>query len=278
MLRTASQPALLRTREKNHGSVSAGEQDSERHSPRGCGRRPTFGIGRGGVPRRLPVLTVRGTRFEGLLPADTVVVEAQPAMWEQGLWENELAQVLRCGLKRRREFTAGRNCVRHALRTMGRHEVAILVGKGREPLLPEGLVGSITHTDTYCAAALRCASGGLSIGIDAEVAGRLEEGVAGLIMGAAERAQVGHLESGNKHRAWGHVVFSAKEAFHKALYRRWPVMLDFLDAEVRIAPDHGEFTIRLADPRLQAGAGGEVFKGHFRFADELVLTTICVPL
>jgi len=74
---------------------------------------------------------VQTTRFEPLLPAYAVVAEAEPWMWERGLWKVETEQASKFVPKRLQEFAAGRNCVRQALQMMGRPAVAIPIGKQR---------------------------------------------------------------------------------------------------------------------------------------------------
>ena len=55
---------------------------------------------------------------------------------------------------------------------------AVLHGEGGAPRWPDGLAGSMTHTDGYCAAALVRATDLASLGIDAEPHRPLPEGVA----------------------------------------------------------------------------------------------------
>lgn len=221
---------------------------------------------------------MKGTRFDGLLPAGSVVVEAEPSMWDGGLWEAELPHVQHCVPKRRREFTAGRNCVRRALALLGREAAAIPVGAGRAPVLPAGLVGSITHTATYCAAALLDASAGQSIGIDAEPQGPLGPGIESLVLRSVERERVARLREARSGMAWDKLVFSAKEAFHKALFRRCPVTLDFLDAELQLDCEAESFGVTVLREDVPALSGRNRFQGRFRFVDGLVLTTAVVPL
>ena len=54
--------------------------------------------------------------------------------------------------KRRREFSAGRTCARQALRELGCADAPIVHNQNGAPLWPPGIVGSITHSNTYAAA------------------------------------------------------------------------------------------------------------------------------
>jgi 4'-phosphopantetheinyl transferase EntD len=220
------------------------------------------------------------TLFDDLLPPGTVVVEASAAMWEQGLWPQEQALVQHAVPRRQREFTAGRNCARQALRRLGQAEVAILTGPQREPLWPEAVRGSITHTQGYCAAALLPASAGWSIGIDAEADATLSEDARRLVLCDAEVLHLAELTRLHPGPAWDKLVFSAKESFHKALFPRWPVVLDFLDARVQVHPASHSLQVHLSDPAQARQAGAAVFSGRFRFAQGLVLSAValaCAP-
>lgn len=203
------------------------------------------------------------TLFDGMLPKPAVIVETGLQAWGGGLWPAELDVAKNFSAQRLREFCAGRNALRKALGILGRPPAAVLVGPGREPLLPEGVVGSLTHTNEYCAAAVVDARHGLSIGLDAEAAGALEPGVAALILNVAERVQVDRLRDEFGDQSWERLIFSAKESFQKALYRCRPLLLDFLDIELAIHPSHGHFSLaasRLSNlqPLLQRSC-----RGHF---------------
>ena len=79
--------------------------------------------------------------------------------------------------KRRREFVTARRCAREALASLGQAPGPIGVGPSREPQWPAGLVGSITHTRGFRAAAVAPQSVVASIGIDAEQNEPLPDGV-----------------------------------------------------------------------------------------------------
>jgi enterobactin synthetase component D len=122
--------------------------------------------------------------------------------------------------KRRRDYLAGRYCAREALRALAPElaESTIETGGGREPLWPDGFVGSITHTDGFASAAVAKSSDLAAVGIDSErkrevgAMARLERH----ILTSAETAL---LRATGLPAALGTVlVFSAKEAVFKCLY------------------------------------------------------------
>lgn len=215
--------------------------------------------------------------FVPLLPEGCAVAEADLRNEAPPLWPAEAALVAAASAERRHEFAAGRACARRALQALGRPAAAILTGPHREPLWPPGVRGSLTHTAGYCAAALLPAARGLSIGIDAEADHPLDPELAALVLGPAEREQVAALIRQHPGRAWSTVVYSAKEALHKALFPLWPHTLEFAEAEVSLDAAAGHVQLRLLNPRKAARAGGRAIEGRFGFAPGLVLTALSLP-
>lgn len=211
--------------------------------------------------------------IERLVPAGVIVAEAVEADWTAALLPEEEPLVARAVEKRRREFAAGRSCARRALARLGWPDFAVLTGPRREPLWPPGVVGAITHCHGYCAAAVARREDVAGLGIDAELRGRMPEGVADLVCTEAERRWTAGLPGDQ----WETVIFSAKESIYKAWYpvaQRW---LDYRDAELTLDEDGDRFTARLL---LQAEP--EVFPwnplgGHFAVTDERVFTAVTLP-
>lgn len=217
--------------------------------------------------------------MEMLLPSDVVVVEANsPAMWEEGLLPQEEACLSGVVARRRQEFTAGRNCARRALALIGAPGGPLLPGEHREPLWPAGVVGSITHSEGYCAAAVAYQHRVRGIGIDAEVHAPLPEGVERLVCTDAELAWMATARTATSLH-WPAIIFSAKESIYKAwfpLARRW---LGFEDAELEIDARQGTFTPRLrcASPFGPLDAPW-TFSGRFVVAGSHALTaTVVLP-
>lgn len=80
----------------------------------------------------------------------------------------EAAHIAGAISERRLEFAAGRCCARRALAILGIGATPILPDNHGVPLWPPGVVGSITHTDGFCAAMVAQVGQILSLGIDAE--------------------------------------------------------------------------------------------------------------
>ncbi|MEU2373704.1 4'-phosphopantetheinyl transferase family protein [Streptomyces misionensis] len=223
--------------------------------------------------------------IEELLPESVVAVEAHrdDPLWETPLHPEEAVLVSRAVAKRRREFAAVRGCARRAMEKLGIPARPVVSGERGAPQWPAGIVGSMTHCDGYCAAALVRATDLASLGIDAEPHGPLPEGVGPSVFLPAETARLERLAGQRPAVHWDRILFSAKESVYKAwfpLTREW---LDFSEADITLdpAPDgaphgtlHAELLVpgpRVGDRRLQ------VFDGRWSVRDHLVATTVVVP-
>jgi 4'-phosphopantetheinyl transferase EntD len=202
-----------------------------------------------------------------LLPSDIASAESSGDAPEGALFPAELALIARALPQRRAEFTAGRHCARRALADLGVRPAPILKGPRREPIWPQGAVGSITHCRGYRAAAVARMTRFGSIGIDAEPNEPLPEGVLDKISLTAERAQL--RATGGPHL--DRLLFSAKEAVYKTwfpLARRW---LGFTDARVMLRPE-GTFEVEVLVPGPLTG-----LEGRWIARDGLILTAIALP-
>jgi 4'-phosphopantetheinyl transferase EntD len=203
--------------------------------------------------------------FAELSPRSVVCVEVFGDV-DAPLYPEETAAIEGAIPSRQREFATTRECARRALAVLGRPPVPIPIGADRAPVWPPGIVGSMTHCDGLRAAAVseRCRS----IGIDAEPAAPLPDGVLGLI---ASETEVAGFPSGSD-VPWDRLLFSIKESVYKAWYPLAGRWLGFTDADVAIDPD-GTFRVRLLVPGPSGIDGGT---GRWAAADGLLATMITV--
>jgi 4'-phosphopantetheinyl transferase EntD len=184
--------------------------------------------------------------------------------------------------KRRRDFIGARHCARLALAELGEPPVAIGKGERGAPVWPRGIVGSLTHTEGYRAAALAHKLRFRSVGIDAEPHGPLPEGVLDSVSLPPEREWLNtaspvtalHLDR---------LLFCAKEATYKTwwpLTSRW---LGFEDAHITFTVDEssdgagtGTFRSELLVPGQTNDGGTPLasFDGRWTIGDGLILTAI----
>jgi 4'-phosphopantetheinyl transferase EntD len=209
--------------------------------------------------------------FAALLPEDVAWSDWTPERAEPGLHREEAHVVARCAARRRRDFAAGRRCARDALAQLGVDAFPLLAGPRREPLWPVGIVGSISHTDGYCAAAVARQSAIRGIGIDVERADPLPARLLRTVASPAERAALTALGRGRV--AWGKVLFSAKESVFKCYYPAAHLYLDFSDVSVAIRPERGAFVARLREPHA-AILGCERLAGSFAASLDHVFTAV----
>ena len=212
--------------------------------------------------------------IDEILPAAVASAEMFTDPLHATLLPQEAAIVERASDKRRREFTAGRECARIALGKLGVAPVPILTGERGAPQWPPGIVGSITHCDGYRAAAAAHASDVAAIGMDAEPADTLPRGVLDVISLPAERARLAALAGERPAVCWDRLLFSAKESVYKAWFPLTGRWLGFDDADVTITPA-GTFTARLlTEPQPPCTAS---FGGRWLASGGLILTAIAVP-
>ncbi|MEY9995941.1 4'-phosphopantetheinyl transferase EntD [Streptomyces sp. V4I8] len=223
--------------------------------------------------------------IEELLPASVVTVEAygdeEPA--NTALYPEEEAVVARAVDKRRREFAVVRSCARRAMDKLGVPPQPILPGERGAPAWPAGLVGSMTHCDGYCAAALVRAADLASLGIDAEPHQTLPEGVLPAVALPAEAERLRRLSGDHPGVHWDRLLFSAKESVYKAWFPLTGKWLDFTEADIDVFTDPGEqgsggFRARLLVPGPRVGDRRlDGFEGRWTVRRGLVATAVSVP-
>lgn len=213
-----------------------------------------------------------------LLPAVVAVSVAAPADWSGELLPAERAALgERAVLRRRRDFTAGRVCARRALATLGLTGTPVPAGADRAPVWPPGVVGAITHTQDYCAAAAARAADVRAVGIDAERYRPLSPGVRRKVCRPDEEADLARLPSG---MPWPTVLFSAKETVYKVWHPLVGTWLGFADARVTLDPQAGTFHAEIEPARLAAAPVADppsCVTGRFAVDDDLVRTAAVLP-
>jgi 4'-phosphopantetheinyl transferase EntD len=140
--------------------------------------------------------------------------------------------VERAVTKRVGEFAAGRLCARSALARFGIERFVLRPAADRQPVWPERILGSITHTAGFCAAVVGERARFAALGLDTEIAGSVR---AELWPSIATAAEIGWIESLSPaaRASAATLVFSAKEAFYKCQYPHTQERLSFHDVEVR---------------------------------------------
>jgi 4'-phosphopantetheinyl transferase EntD len=177
---------------------------------------------------------------------------------------------------RRREFAQGRLCARRVLAELGIRDFPLLKGEDRAPIWPEGIVGSLTHSAGYCAAAVARAEGFSSLGIDVETAEPLAAELASLVCLESELARLRELSEASRGIV-AKLLFSAKETVFKSVYPVTRVFLEFHDCEIGLDEDRGMFTAVLRNPRLPLSGRGTVLRGRCARDPDRLFTGIALP-
>ncbi|WP_030235979.1 4'-phosphopantetheinyl transferase family protein [Streptomyces sp. NRRL S-350] len=188
----------------------------------------------------------------------------------------EEAVLARAVEKRRREFTTVRHCARTALARLGVPYRPLVPGLRGAPSWPAGVVGSLTHCDGFRAAAVARAGTLASVGIDAEPALPLPEGVADVVALPVEQKRLAELAAADPGTPWDRLLFSAKESVYKAWFPLTGLFLEFNEAELEFSPA-GSFTARLLVPGpVVGGRRVEGFEGRWAVREGLLATAIAV--
>jgi len=164
----------------------------------------------------------------------------------------------RMGEGRAAEYSSGRRVAREALRLLGIGEVAITT-RGRVPIWPAGIVGSITHSRTHALALVGWKRQHAGVGIDLEVEARVTRRIAERVLTGREHARFAGCRSGMED--WETLLFAAKEAVYKSVNPLIGEFLGFEDVEVTPCPD-GTFT---ATTTRECGSTSMVSKGSGAF-------------
>ena len=210
------------------------------------------------------------TLFTPLLPSSIFTAEiiGEPPL--PALQPAEAEALGRAGSKRLRDFTKGRACARRALFAFGFEATPVLIGHDGAPLWPRGFVGSITHCQGYCVAAVGREAEFQALGVDAEPLAALPPGVLDLVASPSERSWLRGQEGSPF--SWDRILFSAKESAFKAGARVLGRPLPFNEIEIAFDRNAGAFEANLSAvrrvPRL---------RGRFRVASGLIATTVIIP-
>jgi 4'-phosphopantetheinyl transferase EntD len=188
------------------------------------------------------------------------------------LFPEEAAFLGRAVLKRAQEFAAGRLCARRALAQFGIVDFPIRVAGDRQPIWPDHMVGSITHTAGFCAAVVAERRGTGAVGLDSEVVGDVNGEIWPSICVPDETAWLASLPATQRAAAVT-LIFSAKEAFYKCQYPVVRESLDFRDVSVEAAAwgaSSGAFTIHPARNIAIAKDLTVPLQGRYLFHEQFV--------
>jgi 4'-phosphopantetheinyl transferase EntD len=215
--------------------------------------------------------------IESLCPPGVAAAELRTPGNPALLHAEEARSVARAVAKRVQEFAAGRHCAHLALERLGLPAAPLCVASDRRPLWPAGIVGSITHTDGFCAAAAARTERLTALGIDTERAEAVGAELRPSICTPAELVWIEGLPAAERTSA-ATLIFCAKEAFYKCQYPETLQWAGFHDLEVHPQERFG----RAGRLTLAARRPLEFFATHpastlhaaYRFHEEFVTAAV----
>lgn len=185
--------------------------------------------------------------FKKIFPFPTSGKETWGAEHED-LYPEEEAWISGASKERRQEFIAVRACAREALACLDLKRPVLIADSIRGLTWPAGIIGSMTHTENFRAAAVALRGEFVGIGIDAEPALPLPEGLAKHILVKSEFDAVDSFRGLSEITCWDRLIFSAKESVYKAWTPITGRFLDFDEVALTLTPkseNTGTFTARL---------------------------------
>ncbi len=208
-----------------------------------------------------------------LFPDQIATVESPISDVQGSLYPEEAVIIEGAVDKRRDEFIAGRCCVRQAMTILGLSKCPIPSSPDRSPNWPDGVVGSIAHTDEYTGVALGLEEDVLSIGLDFEFLGRLGEHLWPSLFVEDELEWLREL-SLEERNFWATLLFSAKECFYKFQYPLTRLFLGFDAVRVIVHPDRGQFEILLLTDVTREFQKDASFRGAYQSGMNTIFTGI----
>lgn len=210
-----------------------------------------------------------------LFDVNVEVVQMRPRFVPDLLYREERVVVAGAVWKRQAEFGTARVCAREALARLGVAAGPLVPWPDRSPRWPNGVVGSISHTEDLCAVVVSRSSEARGLGLDVEEDMPLSAELGSMICTDGELGWISSwdVDAGRLSK----LVFSAKEAVYKCQYPITKTMLDFLDVELGISVDTGTFRVRAvhrSGPQLQSLRH---IQGRFCCGHGLIATAATLP-
>jgi len=179
--------------------------------------------------------------------------------------------------KRKSEFLAGRYAAQHALYRIGVNELSIGIGLHRNPVWPDGILGSITHNDDTAICAIARSSHVSALGIDLEthIKAQIINDIKHSIIDFSEERMLRQLPI--PFDTAFTIAFSAKESLFKALYPHVGTYFTFSSAKIgQLNPHHMRFSISLQHDLNEDFHQHRIIDGQYIINSRDVLTIISI--
>ena len=214
----------------------------------------------------LAILSPEGlpARLEGQPDSSTDVLVILPVTdrW-QVLFEEERGALPSRHEGRRQSYASARACAHIAFTELGLQKVPVRRSDSGAPVWPDGVRGSLTHSEALAASCLTVSC--RSVGIDIEHTGRMSAGVARRVLTDEELAGVDPDSPAGLDEAT--LLFSAKEAVYKAIFPIAGLYIGYQEVTLNVDPSTQRFSARYlgsdaSNARLSHGEGEYWRIGH----------------
>lgn len=152
------------------------------------------------------------------ISADSCLVVRNVQKCQDPLIGNEFDYIREATPSRAKEFAAGRSAARAAMQALGIPPYALLQGVGGEPVWPDAICGSISHTDAFAVAFVARKGACKSVGVDIDDHRPITTEIAQDITWTREVQLLLSLGVCEDRNAAQNFAFSAKEAVYKCQY------------------------------------------------------------
>lgn len=184
------------------------------------------------------------------------------------LYAQEQALTHNMSTRRFEDFSAGRYCIKSALKKLGINNYPVLIGNSRQPILPNNVSASISHTNKLIAAVAVKSHTISSIGIDLEQPIPLEQELLTLV---CHQQEIKYLRTQNNPLLCAKIIFSIKESIYKCLNPLANIWIDFHDVEILSLHENGDFAAKLKNQRL-AKFSNHLLKGRYLLTKQLLFS------
>lgn len=175
---------------------------------------------------------------------------------------------------RKMEFIAGRICAFEAAGKLKIELRELKSGEKREPLWPETLVGSISHTKNFAIALVDLKESSLSVGIDVEaiIDSKKIETMEKMVIDEDELRFLNTF--GDKKKAYT-ITFSAKEALYKLIFPLASVFFGFKEAKIiSLDMTKGRFELELISKQRELERFNGIYPGQFFEVEDKIISVL----
>jgi 4'-phosphopantetheinyl transferase EntD len=164
-------------------------------------------------------------------------------------------------LVRKQQFIAGRVLARSVLSELGISAGPIGQDEQGRPIVPDGVMLSLSHCQDYCVVA--AIKGSASIGVDLECMGRVRPALWKKIFSINEQST---LLAQRDFAVLSTAFFAAKEAFYKYQFPYTGIRLGFLDIQVSPVHSSQESTAGIFEFKVSHACGVSIPEAKGRWA------------